>query len=298
MPGGQTKFSTTWLSTFDSSGQKLSEWCKKGKDDYHGYCIFCAIDINVIMLKSPSYCKTAQRKSIQEAVKHSVDTKQSKLFFPSICTGPSTSSAAKSLGLIKYGEASSEAEIYWLAKTACSNYSLRSVDHIGDLFRTMFPDSNIASNFTLSRTSASYMIVEGMSPHFTSLMVKDLKDSNLPFCVHFDETTTAQVKKQMDMTVRYWSPTHDEVWVRFYTSLFFGHAEGDKVATTMYNRMLSDGIAVDKMLTLIRDGPKVNKTISHEMNELIAKDHPEFQGLIDLGFMHYSHCTQCFWKRY
>ena len=55
----------------------------------------------------------------------------------------------------------------------------------------------------------------------------------------------------MDVTVRYWSPTHDEVWVRFYTSLFFGHAEGDKVATTMYNRMLSDGIAVDKMLMLI-----------------------------------------------
>ena len=115
----------------------------------------------------------------------------------------------------------------------------------------MFSDSKIASNFTLSRTSASYMIGEGMSPHFTSLMVKDLKDSKLPFCVHFDETTTAQVKKPMDVTVRYWSPTHDEVWVRFYTSLFFAHAEGDKVATAMYNRMLSDGIAVDKMLTLI-----------------------------------------------
>ena len=27
----------------------------------------------------------------------------------------------------------------------------------------------------------------------------------------------------------------------------------------------------------------MNKTIFHEMNELIAKDHPEFQGLIDLG---------------
>ena len=92
-----------------------------------------------------------------------------------------------------------------------------------------------------------------MSPHFTSLMVKDLKDSYLPFYVHFNETTTTQVKKQMDVTVRYWSPTHGEVWVRFYTSLFFGHAEGDKVATTMYSRMLSDGIAVDKILTLIQD---------------------------------------------
>ena len=47
--------------------------------------------------------------------------------------------------------------------------------------------------------------------------------------------------------------------------------------------MLSDGIAVDKMLTPIQDGRNVNKTIFHEMNELIAKDHPKFQGLIDLG---------------
>ena len=54
---------------------------------------------------------------------------------------------------------------------ACSNYSLRSVDHVGDLFKTMFPDSKIAGNFTLSRTSASYMIGEGMLPHFTRLII-------------------------------------------------------------------------------------------------------------------------------
>ena len=59
----------------------------------------------------------------------------------------------------------------------------------------------------------------------------------------------------------------------------------------MYNRMLSDGIAVDKMLILIQDGPNVNKTIFPEMNGLIAKDHPEVQGLIDLGLctIHTAH---------
>ena len=45
MPGGQTKFSTAWLSSVDSDGQKLSDWCQKGKDDYHGYCHFCDTDI-------------------------------------------------------------------------------------------------------------------------------------------------------------------------------------------------------------------------------------------------------------
>ena len=185
-------------------------------------------------------------------MKHSVDTKQSKLFFLSTQAepGPSTS-AAKSIGVINYGEASSDAEIYWIAKMACNNYSLCSVDHIGDLFRTMFPDSKVTSDFSLSRTSASYIIWHYMAPYFTHQILADLMNSDLPFCVHFDETTTTQVKKQMDLTVRYWLPTHNAVWVRFYASLFFSHAEGVKVATAMYNKMQDDGIQVNKMRTLI-----------------------------------------------
>ena len=140
--------------------------------------------------------------------------------------------------------------------------SLRSVDNIGDLFRAMFPDSKIAANFKLSCTSASYMIVHGMSKYLTQLIVKDLVKSKLPFYIHFDETTgETQVKKQMDLTLRYWSPTHEEVWITYYTSLFFGHAEGEKVAVKMYEQLVSDGIPVAKLVTLVRDGPNVNKTI-------------------------------------
>ena len=147
----------------------------------------------------------------------------------------------------------------------------------------MFPDSKVASNFSLSRTSATYIISQGMAPYFMHQMLADLKNSDLPFCVHFDETTTTQVKKQMNLTLRYWLPTHNEVWVRFYTSLIFSHAEGVKVATAMYNKIQDGSIQVDKMLTLIQDGPNVNKTIFQKMNELISGEHPGFKGLIDLG---------------
>ena len=125
----------------------------------------------------------------------------------------------------------------------------------------MFPDSKIAANFKLSCTSASYMIADGMSKYFTQLIVKDLVKSKLPFCIHLDETTSTQVKKQMYLTLRYWSPTHEEVWITYYTSLFFGHAEGEKVAVKLYEQLVSDGIPVAKLVTLVRDGPNVNKTI-------------------------------------
>ena len=55
----------------------------------------------------------------------------------------------------------------------------------------------------------------------------------VPFSLHFDETTTSQVKKKMDLTVRYWSPTHNEVWVSYYTSLMLSHAQGTMVTYKM-----------------------------------------------------------------
>ena len=69
----------------------------------------------------------------------------------------------------------------------------------------------------------------------------------------------------------------------FYTSLFFGHADGETVAKAMYSKMVEDGLPVDQMATLVRDGPNVNKTIFRNMNKLIQEDHPQFTGLVDLG---------------
>ena len=58
-------------------------------------------------------------------------------------------------------------------------------------------------------------------------------------------------KKQMYLTLRYWCTTHNEVSVTYYTSLLLGHAEAEKVSVQMYEQLLSDGIPVDKMATLI-----------------------------------------------
>ena len=94
--------------------------------------------------------------------------------------------------------------------------------------------------------------------------------------MHFDETTTAQVKKQMDLILCNWSPTHNEVWVAYYTSLFFGHAEGAKVASRMFSQMKDDGIPMGKLIALARDGPNVNKTILNELQQVIKDDYPQF----------------------
>ena len=72
---------------------------------------------------------------------------------------------------------------------------------------------------------------------YHQVIADDVKKSELPFCLHFDETSTTQAKKQMDLTFCYWSPTHNKVWINFYTSLFFGHAEAEKVANLIVQTM-------------------------------------------------------------
>ena len=54
----------------------------------------------------------------------------------------------------------------------------------------MFPDSKIAANFSLSHTSMSYMIGEGLSPYVSRVNIDGLGEAGLPFTVHFDEATT------------------------------------------------------------------------------------------------------------
>ena len=67
----------------------------------------------------------------------------------------------------------------------------------------MFPDSDVANTFSMGQTKASYIVGEALGPYFIKVVVDDLVKSGLPFSIHFDETTTSQVKKQMDLTLRY-----------------------------------------------------------------------------------------------
>ena len=120
-------------------------------------------------------------------------------------------------------------------------------------------------------------------PYLRKEVVDDVNKSDLPFSMHFDETTTAQVKKQMDLTLSYWLPTHNAVIVTFYTSLFFGHAEADKVVSRMIEQFHEDNISVDKLITLVRDRPNVNKAIMRKIEQTIKDEHPEFKGFVDLG---------------
>ena len=85
----------------------------------------------------------------------------------------------------------------------------------------------------------------------------------------YDETTTKQVRKQMDILVRLWSETKEKVVVHFLKALFFGHVKGVDVAHSISNIIFDEEFKfpADHLFNLSSGGPNINKTIWTRMNE-------------------------------
>ena len=58
---------------------------------------------------------------------------------------------------------------------------------IGDVFRTMFPDSAIAQKFSCSSTKLAYLVTFGIAPYFTEKLVDKIRASKC-YVASFDES--------------------------------------------------------------------------------------------------------------
>lgn len=112
------------------------------------------------------------------------------------------------------------AEATWLFKVAENDLSLRDTDKTPLLFQRMFPDSAVANKFAMSRQKASYTVADGIGPFLEKKIIEDVSKSDGCFTLMYDETTTAQNKKQMDLLFRYWSNEENKVVTKYFSSFF------------------------------------------------------------------------------
>ena len=126
---------------------------------------------------------------------------QSKLTLVKLPEATGSSAAADEslkLRISILGDDVTAAEIIWAGRTAISNYSFRSCDGIVESFRSMLK-CPMANKMTLSRTRLSYSIGDGLVLDPGS----DLIALNRSFSLQHEETTQAQMKKQMGLPIRY-----------------------------------------------------------------------------------------------
>ena len=159
-----------------------------------------------------------------------------------------------------------QSEVLWAMKVAHSGYSYSSCDNTPSLFKRMFPDSIISDHFSMSRTKVSYLISDRLGPYYRKELCENICKAP-GYVIQYDETSNSQVRKEMDVLVRYWLEA--KVVVQFLNAIMFGHAKGDTVSKAILDALQEAGyqVPLSKLLNLGSDGPNANKTIWSNINE-------------------------------
>ena len=134
----------------------------------------------------------------------------------------------------------------------------------------MCSDSEIAKGVKMSHTKVSYVIGHGLGPYFLQETVDDILNTPRTYMtLHFDKTTS-QIKKQLDILVRYYSDNHNEVRVRFLKAAVFDHAY---VANELRETLQQFSLLLKYLLSLSSDGPNVNKVIKTIINSKLKANY-------------------------
>lgn len=167
-----------------------------------------------------------------------------------------------------------KAEIIWALKCCKSKFSFNSNDDLNDIFKEMFPDSQIAAQYAMSSAKARYLIQFGIAPYVLETLKQDIK--NTPTTFQFDETTTSQVKKQYEGHIRYYSKIHKRIVPHYCGSLFVGHCDAQQLRSHFYEFGKKLGWNVDYLLHLMMDGPYVNLKFHRELEEELKDVYGKF----------------------
>ena len=148
-----------------------------------------------------------------------------------------------------------KAEINWVLKVVSSHFSFNSCSDINDIFKLMFSDSDISSQFSCGKTKCSYICCFNIAPYIKQ-NVKELLVTQSHFVILFDESLNKATKsKQMDVHCRFWQ-AYGQISTRYYTSAFMGHAKADDMLQHFEDCI--EELNINKLSQISMDGPNVN----------------------------------------
>ena len=184
-------------------------------------------------------------------------------------------SAASNLGVFN-DDARTRAEILWVLKIIDSNYSFNSSECVPLLLQSMFPDSEVAKNFSCSESKARYMATFGLAPYLLELLMDKVKDDC--FVLLFDESLNKKVQqKQLDIYLRFWNG--NEVQSRYFTSIFMGHARAVDIEEDLKKGI--ESLQKANLLQLSMDGPNVNWKVFEDLQSEIQLENGK--NLLNVG---------------
>ncbi|CAF4529784.1 unnamed protein product, partial [Rotaria sp. Silwood2] len=145
MPDYKTKLNQSWFNKLDSNGNSVKMWLKQGSSETTFICTICRTgDLDC----SNKGWKAVEQHMQNEKHKYNLNAlkNNSQLTF-SISATTSFTSSTHTIQLVDpnklllFDDQVSQAEILWALKSVQNAFSYKDSDDVGELLRTMFPDS-------------------------------------------------------------------------------------------------------------------------------------------------------------
>lgn len=283
MPG-KSKFQSSWLSNDSYRG-----WVAPDTTNSHGAkCKPCGKSFDVTAMGECAL------KSHMKSAKHCAMVKQAGAssvlhYFAPRTSEQGSGSSGESAGSVlsqtadldracKTHEMVTDAEILWTLKVVTCHYSYRSSSQAGDLFKRMFPDSEVAKSFSCGEKKCAYVTCYGLRLFFQSSLQREIENSDY-YVVLFDESMNEFLQqKQMDVHVRFWNSAH-KVETKYLTSMFMGHATAENLKEKLLKAL--EPLPLRKIVQVSMDGPNVNLKLFRSLQADLLENH-QVQ-CVDLG---------------
>ena len=133
----------------------------------------------------------------------------------------------------------------------------------------MFPDSQVAKPFQLSKTKCAYYVVFGLAPYFKELLVKDIKLSPF-YLLSFDESLNNKLQEeQMDISIRFWDDIAGEAVTRYFNSRFFKRPNADNILEELLKA--TTNLPTKSLSMLSMDGPNTNWSVHKKLKNIRSR---------------------------
>ena len=134
--------------------------------------------------------------------------------------------------------------------------------------------------FKMRHLKNSLLVIQGclvvchdLGPAVLEEISKDINASVGCITLLLDETATAQVKKQCDFSIQYWSEELDEVWTRYITSKMFVHTLAEHLMQLTLDVLEECSLAVEKIASISTDGLNINKSLHKKLDSKLKESY-------------------------
>ena len=179
------------------------------------------------------------------------------------------------------------AEVKVVGFLAEHNLPFANADHLGPLFKAIFPDSKIAKTYSCSKTKASCILNRAIAPDLQSILIDQMKTSC--YSIATDGSNDQGLQKMNPVTVRLFDINQHKVVTKFFDMCPSTSSTAVGIFHAINASMTKNDLTWDNCVLLAVDNTSVN--VGRNNSVIVEASKKKWKHYFN--GLPLSHSTQC-----